>query len=63
MQKTIDEVLAEAAIRDLQRRYCRGVDRLDWHMVRSVFHDDAEPTMDFLPVAQMNSSPWPGSAC
>ena len=48
MQKTIDEVLAEAAIRDLQRRYCRGVDRLDWHMVRSVFHDDAETDYGFF---------------
>lgn len=48
MQKTIDDVLAEAAIRDLQRRYCRGVDRLDWDMVRSCFHADAETDYGFF---------------
>ena len=48
MHKTIEEVLAEAAIRDLQRLYCRGVDRLDWHMVRSVFHDDADLDYGFM---------------
>jgi hypothetical protein len=48
VQKTIDEVLGEAAIRDLQRRYCRGIDRLDWDMVRSCFHADAETDYGFF---------------
>jgi len=42
MRKTIDEVLAEAAIRDLQIRYCRAVDRMDWDLLRSCFHVDAQ---------------------
>ena len=48
MRKTLDEVTAEAAIRDLQRLYCRGVDRLDWDMVRSTFHDDADLDYGFM---------------
>jgi len=41
MQKTLDDVLAEAALRDLQMRYCRAVDRMDWPLFRSCFHADA----------------------
>ncbi len=41
MRKTLDEVLAEAAIRDLQVMYCRAVDRMDWDLFRSCFHADA----------------------
>lgn len=29
------------AIRDVLARYARGVDRCDWDMVRSAYHDDA----------------------
>lgn len=45
---TNEDLLAAEAIRDLQRRYCRGVDRLDWAMVRSVFHDDADLDYGFM---------------
>jgi hypothetical protein len=31
----------EADIRTLTARYARGVDRLDWDLVRSCYHDDA----------------------
>lgn len=41
MKKTVDELLAEAAIRDLQFRYCRGADRMDFELMRSSFHPDA----------------------
>lgn len=41
MRKTIDEVLAEAAIRELQIRYCRACDRVDLDLLRSCFHPDA----------------------
>lgn len=34
-------LLDQFAIRDLLCRYCRGVDRRDWPLVRSVFHPDA----------------------
>ena len=34
-------LIDQAAIRDLHLRYCRGVDRLDWALVRSCYHDDA----------------------
>lgn len=46
MKKTLDEVLAEAAIRDIQMRYCRGADRMDFDLMRSCFHADA--TIDFV---------------
>jgi SnoaL-like domain len=42
MQKTIEDVVAEAAIKDLQIVYCRSVDRMDWDQLRSCFHPDAE---------------------
>ncbi len=41
MKKTIDDVLAEAAIRDVQMRYCRACDRMDFDLLRSCFHPDA----------------------
>lgn len=37
----IDEILAKQAIRDVLSRYCRGLDRMDKAMARSVFHPDA----------------------
>lgn len=41
MRKTIEEVLAEAAIKDIQIRYCRSCDRMDFDLMRSCFHPDA----------------------
>lgn len=41
MKKTLDDVLAEAAIRDIQMRYCRACDRMDFDLLRSCFHPDA----------------------
>ena len=34
------QLLDEAAIKKLHIRYCRGVDRLDWDIVRSCYHPD-----------------------
>jgi hypothetical protein len=42
MPGNASDLWAESAIRDVQRRYCRGVDRLDFAMVRDCFHADAE---------------------
>jgi hypothetical protein len=41
MRKTIEDVLAEAAIRDIQMRYCRAADRMDFAALRECFHPDA----------------------
>jgi hypothetical protein len=41
MGKTIDELLAEAEIRDVHIRYCRANDRRDEELMRSCFHPDA----------------------
>lgn len=41
MRKTIEDLLAEAAIRDVQMRYCRGCDRMDFELLRECFHPDA----------------------
>lgn len=41
MRKTIEDLLAEAEIKDLQMRYCRGVDRMDFELLRACFHPDA----------------------
>ncbi|MBW8754905.1 MAG: nuclear transport factor 2 family protein [Sphingomonadales bacterium] len=42
MPRSASDLWAEAAIMDVQKRYCRGVDRRDFAMVRDCFHADAE---------------------
>lgn len=37
----IQTLIDEALIRNVHLRYCRGVDRLDWELVRSCYHPDA----------------------
>ena len=41
MPKTIDDLLAEAEIKDVHIRYCRANDRRDEELMRSCFHPDA----------------------
>lgn len=41
MPKTIEDVAAEAAIKDVHIRYCRANDRRDEELMRSCFHADA----------------------
>lgn len=36
----LQRLLDEAAVKTLHIRYCRGVDRLDWDLVRSCYHPD-----------------------
>lgn len=48
MRKTIEEVIAEAAIRDVQMRYCRACDRMDFDLLRECFHPDATTDYGFF---------------
>ena len=41
MAMTIDDLLARQEIADLILRYARGIDRLDFDLVRSCYHPDA----------------------
>jgi hypothetical protein len=41
MAKTIEDVVAEAEIRDVHLRYCRANDRRDEALMRDCFHPDA----------------------
>lgn len=41
MQKTLETLLAESAIKDIQMRYCRAADRSDFELFRTCFHPDA----------------------
>ena len=41
MSASTEDLLARQAIRDVLSRYCRGLDRMDKPMARSVFHSDA----------------------
>lgn len=38
---TLQELMDREEIRDVVLRYCRGVDRRDWDLVRSCYHPDA----------------------
>ncbi|MEW9856472.1 nuclear transport factor 2 family protein [Novosphingobium sp. M1R2S20] len=37
----VQSLLDEDAIKRLHLRYCRGVDRMDWDLIRSCYHPDA----------------------
>jgi len=39
--EALQRLLDKDEIRDLMARYCRGVDRADWDLVRSTYHTDA----------------------
>ncbi len=41
MAKTIEDLLAEAEIKEVHLRYCRANDRRDEELMRSCFHKDA----------------------
>jgi len=47
MPKTIDQVITESEIRDVQARYCRSADRCDFELYRTCFHADAELVFSF----------------
>ncbi|KXX54221.1 nuclear transport factor 2 family protein [Rhodococcus sp. LB1] len=40
-EAAVQRLIDEAEIRSVSMRFARGVDRLDWELVRSCFHDDA----------------------
>lgn len=39
--EALQRLIDKDEIRDLMARYCRGVDRADWDLVRSTYHTDA----------------------
>lgn len=41
MDSVLQRLADEAAIKDLQIRYCRAIDRRDWELLRTCFHPDA----------------------
>jgi ketosteroid isomerase-like protein len=41
MARTMDELIDEAAIKEVQVRYCRAADRVDFEALRACFHPDA----------------------
>lgn len=38
---SVERLIAKTEIEDCMKYYARGVDRRDWNLVRSCFHDDA----------------------
>ena len=41
MEAKLQQMLDEAEIRRVHIRYCRGIDRMDWDLVRACYHPDA----------------------
>jgi hypothetical protein len=46
--KTVEDLLAEAAIKDVHMRYCRAADRTDFELFRTCFHADAVLVFSFF---------------
>lgn len=44
IETSVADLVAAEAVRDVVRRYCRGIDRLDLELVRSCYHADATDT-------------------
>ena len=40
-ESALEELVSKQAITELLHRYCRGVDRRDWELLRSCYHPDA----------------------
>ena len=41
MDDALQRLLDEEAIKKVHIRYCRGIDRMDWDLIRSCYHPDA----------------------
>jgi hypothetical protein len=41
MEPSLQRLLDEEAIKKVHIRYCRGIDRMDWDLIRSCYHPDA----------------------
>lgn len=41
MDEALQRLLDEEEIKRVHLRYCRGIDRMDWDLVRSCYHPDA----------------------
>jgi ketosteroid isomerase-like protein len=41
MEEELRRLVDEAEIRKVHMRYCRGIDRMDWELIRSCYHPDA----------------------
>lgn len=41
MNEELQRLIDKDAIRDVLARYCRGVDRADWDLLRTAYHSDA----------------------
>jgi len=46
--KTIEDLLAQSEILDVQMRYCRAADRVDFDLFRTCFHPDAQLVFSFF---------------
>jgi SnoaL-like domain len=40
-ESALEELVAKQAITEVLYRYCRGIDRRDWELLRSCYHPDA----------------------
>ena len=55
-------MLAEKAIKDVQLRYCRGIDRFDWGLIEGCFHPDAIHDIGPFKGTVAEFIPWASSA-
>lgn len=54
----LQRLLDEAEITRVLQRYCRGIDRLDEELIRSVYHDDATDDHGAFKGRASDFAPW-----
>jgi hypothetical protein len=54
---TLEELVAKQEISEPLHRYCRGIDRFDWDLVRSCYHDAKATSPTDTPTRSASGSP------
>jgi hypothetical protein len=57
-QAKLDDLLSRQEIYEVLTRYCRGVDRCDVELIRSVYHDDALDDHGMFRGLGVDFAPW-----
>ncbi len=57
-QDKLDDLISRQEIYEVLTRYCRGVDRCDTELIRSVYHDDSTDNHGMFHGRGVDFAPW-----